>query len=505
MMKKMYAEWVILMWVSLFMLNGCVSFYQMDLKGQRQVNLAKDLELLHPKAEVAVPDPLTLDHAIKIGLQNNLEMRISRIMAEISDDNALAEKLKMFPQLDFQGNVSGSSAYSAADEDKTRITASLSLTWNILDFGLSYIRSRQAAVQTEIQRMERLRQAQLLALEISSAYWQAVLAEQSLEQIRTLEAEVMDYKKKAEALVSQKRLDPISSKAIEKKIVELAITASDLQAEISGAKITLCELMGLGPATEFHLAKEKFETYLEKMPGPDSLDPRKLEMISLNNRPEFFAADLEMQVQQDEALAALVSMFPGIQFYFSNYYNADSHYVNNFWAAWGSSLTSSLLSLPSRYVQWQSQGKSVDKVKLQRLLLTAGVIVQAHLALHEYKVKERQFRLHEDSFLIAEDLLFMSRERHELGLLSSWAMTQRMLEDVVARLARDRKIIDLINAYNTLLVTMGLDYNRWGENVLEIDENGQPADIEERDIDIPGEEKDMFTPLPDLVSSILIS
>jgi outer membrane protein TolC len=474
-----------MMLASLVMLNGCTTtlYQNWDMAEQRRTNLAEDLSLLHPQSPVDVPDPLTVDTAIRIGLQNNLDMRISKVVAEITDENTVAEKLKRLPALNFNATLSQSSHSSDPDVDKLQKSGSLSLTWNILDFGLSYIRSWQAAMQSEIRRMERLRQAQTLARDISTAYWKAVLAEQSLEQIRTLETEVKDYKTKAEILVSQKRLDPIASKAIEKKIVELAITAANLRAEISNGKIELCRLMGLSPGTLLNLAREDFRTFIEKMPMPETLEPQKLEMISLNNRPEFFSSDFEVRVQQEEARAVLVSMFPGIQFSSSNYYNANSNYENNIWTVWGATISSSLLSLPSKYAEWQGQKKSIEMVKLQRVMLTAGVIVQAHMSLHDYTVKRRQFNLYDDSFAIAEDLLRMSRERHELGLLSNWALTQRMLEEVVARLERDRRIVEVINAYNTLLVTMGLNYDRWTESISEIDENALPEDIET--IDIP--------------------
>jgi len=452
----------------LFLLGGCSRLYEIDFAAQRQTNLAEDLASLQFEKQMTLPDPLTLDDAVAIGLQNNLEMRVSEMMAAIEDDNALSEKLKMLPTLSADGTYSKSNVYNAPDEDLSSKRATLSFAWNILDFGLSYIRARQAALRTEVRKVERIRQAQNLALDIVVAYWKAVLAEQSLEKIRKIEAEVNDYRIKAEELVKQKRLDPIASKAIEKKIVELAITASNLQADISGAKIELSKLMGLGPAISFTLMRSSFREYVEKLPAPLSMEPLELEKISLHTRPEFFSADIDMNIQQDEAKAALVSMFPGIEFDFALYYNTNSYNVNNFWSTWGTSITSSLLSLPFQYVNWKKQKKTVEMMRLQRLLLTAGVIVQTHIAVHDYVVKERQFRLYDDAFVIAEDLLKMSRERHHLGLLSDWAMTQRMLEDVVALLERDRRIIDVINAYNILLVTLGLDYSRWGEPFSDI-------------------------------------
>lgn len=454
----------------LFLLGGCSHLYEIDFAAQRQTHLSEDLASLQFEKHQTLPDPMTLDDAVAIGLQNNLDMRVSEMMAAIENDNALSEKLKMLPTLEADGTYSKSNVYNAPDEDLSNKRATLSFAWNLLDFGLSYIRARQAALRTEVRKIERMRQAQNLALDIVVAYWKAVLAEQSLEKIRKIEAEVNDYRIKAEELVKQKRLDPIASKAIEKKIVELAITASNLQADISGAKIELSKLMGLGPATSFNLMRASFKAYVEKLPSPLSLDSLKLEKIALRGRPEFFSADIDMNIQQDEAKAALISMFPGIEFDFALYYNTNSYNVNNFWSTWGGSITSSLLSLPFQYVNWKKQKKTLEMMRLQRLILTAGVIVQTHIAVHDYVVKERQFRLYDDAFVIAEDLLKMSRERHQLGLLSDWAMTQRMLEDVVAMLERDRRIIDVINAYNILLVTLGRDYNRWKDALSDISE-----------------------------------
>lgn len=470
----------------LLLLNGCITTftteYIVDLESEREWGTEDDLKLLRPEEPVSLPEPLTLDDAVRIGLKNNLDMRISRIMAEVDDDQALSKRLQMLPNANFSGSASQSNVMSDEDQDIFQKSANLSITWNILNFGISYIRARQTALRSEIKRMERIRQAQVLASDISESYWKTILAEQSLEELHRMMAEIREYKEKAEVLVAQKRLDPIASKSIEKKMIELAMTAENLQSEISGAKIQLCKLMGLDPMTEITLKREPFRDYLKKMPVPESLEPRKMEMLSLHNRPELFTADLDIRIQQEEARASLLSMFPGLSFNFSTHYNSNSSYANNMWFTWGGNIAWSLLSLPSKYYNLTAQEKSVEMVKLRRLMLTASVIVQTHIALHNYIIKIRQFRLHDESFAINKELLDMSRERHELGLLSSWALTQRMLEEVVARLGRDRRIIDLLNTYNMLMVTLGLEYDRWGDNLPDMNEKALPEDIDYRDI-----------------------
>ncbi len=92
--------------IILMLLSGCTSQYQMNLAAQRRLNLTDDLASLNSQKPVELPDPLTLDNAVRIGLENNLEIRISKIMAELADDKALSEKLKILPQLSFSGDIS---------------------------------------------------------------------------------------------------------------------------------------------------------------------------------------------------------------------------------------------------------------------------------------------------------------------------------------------------------------------------------------------------------------
>ncbi|NJL59929.1 MAG: TolC family protein [Desulfobacteraceae bacterium] len=485
---------------------GCSNQFKMDLTKQRHDNLAEDLKAIQAQETMKFPDPLTLDEVIRVGLENNLEMRISRIMAEIEKDSALAEKLGMLPDLSFSGNASYRSNYAVSEyediytgkkvlgsttnsEKATRIM-DIRLSWNILDFGLSYLRSRQAAVGLEIKRMERIRQSQKLALDLSNAYWKSVLTQKDLERVRAIESEATEYKKKADELVAQKRIDPIVARGIEKQLSDLSITANGLQSEMASIRIELGKLMGISPFTRFDLANESTaEGFVENMPEPSGLDPRRLEIVSLNNRPELFSADLEEKVRQDDARSVLLSMFPSIRLDAAQNYDYNSFLANNTWSSVGISVAQNFLDIPSKYMSWKAKDKTVSMVKAQRLMLTAGVIAQVHIALQDYRAKEKQFRLYNNAWLIAEDLLNMSRERNKLGTVTDLQVTQRMMETVVAKLQRDRSLTDVLNAYNMLLVTLGLDYGRWRENLMEFDEHAVPADIQTKDIVKPSESK----------------
>lgn len=475
---------------------GCTTKKALDMGTQRQQNINEDLGRLAPRSSLNMQYRLSLNDVIRIGLENNLEIRINQIIEDIADDKALAEKLNLLPRMDLEidrskrnndevkgyKNINSGSvtAGNTVSQEQLRKTASLSITWNVLDFGLSYIRGRQAAMQKEIRRMESLRQAQKLALEITTSYWQAVLAEQDLEYVNTLMTEIKTYKEKVDLMVSQKMMDPISTKMIEKKLTDLAITAGKLQGAVSGSRIELCRLMGLNPGTRFSLKYEDFNDYLKMMPDPGRLSAQALEMAALRNRPELFATDFQLKVQQDEAKAALLAMFPGVKFYAGEYYDANTYLANSSWNVVGIGLANNILSLPAKYMEWKADGKTINIVKAQRLMLTSGIIAQVHIALHDYSVKLNQYILYDEAHSISDKLLNMTRQRQAAGTLTETVLTSRMLENIVATLERDKNLVDLMSAYYKLMVTLGLDYSRWTESLSAVAGIYTPAVLDDR-------------------------
>jgi outer membrane protein, multidrug efflux system len=479
-------------------LFGCSSLYQVDLPAARQQNLAADRAILHQNDIVIEDSFLSQDEAVQIGLANNLERRISQALIDIADDVARSEKLRLLPSLTVNGNIAyrdelpqrefidsttGETQLSnSVSQERFQRTASANLTWNLLDFGLSYFRSRQAAHQSEIRRLEQERQAQTLALDIVMAYRQAALAEDNLAYIAEMAEMTQRFKESADALVEERRLDPIVARQIERDLTSLAVTAGDLQAEMSGARITLCRLMGISPMSDFKMSTDEFlYSRLESLPDLKQLDPEALEALALLNRPELYSEDLQELIQQDEARAALVSMFPGIRLNGGYMYDGDDFLVDSTWTTVGADLVYDLLSLPSGWYDYRAKKKGVEHARLERLLLTASIIAQVHLSLHDYGVRKKQFELYSASYDIRTDLLDMTRERNAAGTAGfpDTLVTERMMETVVGRIQRGRQLASLLNAYDTLAVTIGMRYPQWDEITFSSDDTSPSEEFPE--------------------------
>lgn len=466
----------------LTILTGCVTTTdQIDLEERRRANLATDLEQIRALQAKLPAGPIGLDQAIELAMRNNFALRVAKFEEEIAKDNAYAERLNMLPDLNAQGRYSYRdrtprqdyiNATTGAVQNSNTIgsfretkTADLSLTWSVLDFGLSFYRSRQAQLATKSLEMQRIRQAQLLALDVTNAYWRAALAEDALDYVRQLESELSRQKEMIALSVRERRIDPIAAKDAEKRLVQLEIIIRDLQAEVSNSRIELSRMMGLQQQYDYKLRRDPIRPILASLPRPNQLNVPALETYALENRPELYQQDLAVRIRRDDVRASIASMFPDLTFGIGASYD-DNRLLNaNHWNNAAATIGFNLLSLPSKFARKDAAEDGVDRAKYERLATTVGVMAQTNLAVSDYAVKIDRFLLREESYSLANDLLSMVKESNRAGRVSDLAVTQRVLEDVAEKLQRDRAVVQAIVAYRRMLASVGMPVDQWNMNI----------------------------------------
>lgn len=463
-------------------LVGCVhTVTQDDLSQQRETNLASDLQQIRA-LETKLPEgAIGLEQAIEIAMRNNFALRVAKFEEEIAKDNAYAERLEMLPDLNAQarysyrdrtprqdyldaetGNIRNSNTIGSF-RDST--TADLSLTWSVLDFGLSYYRSRQAQLAAKSVELQRIRQAQLLALDVTESYWRAALAEDALDYVRQLESELGRQKEMIELSVQERRIDPIAAKDAAKRLVQLQIIIRDLQAEVSTARVELSRMMGLHQQFDYQLRRDPIRPILAALPRPEQLNLQAMEMYALQNRPELYQQDLNERIRQDDVRATIASMFPDLTFGIGASYDDNRLLSANHWNNAAVTLGYNFLSLPSKFARMDAAEDGVDQAKYERLAATVGVMTQTNLATLDYAVKIDRFLLREESYTLANDLLSMVKVSNRAGRVSDLAVTQRVLEDVAEKLQRDRAVVEAIVSYRRLLASIGMPVDNWNMNI----------------------------------------
>ncbi len=457
----------------LLLIGGCTKILNdAELADHREQQARNDLEVLKPPMDINFEQPLTLDDLIKIGLRNNLEVRISELNQEISDKETLAQRLRMLPGLtadarfEYRDLLRKSDVYNwRLDEDQKDYTVSelkdtlrgnLSLTWNVLDTALAYVRSNAMEMQEQVLEQKRIRQAQQLALDITEAYWQAAALEDALDYVHAVEKRLKAVKRRIDSAVDARDLDRMDAAESELRLKELELTIRQLQANLSSSRLELSRLLGFNQNVQYTLARPPIKPIVAALPHTKELDIDSLEEYALLNRPELYQSDIQVMIQQTEAKRAFLNLFPGVSFFAATHYDDNRLLYANTWNTVGAGVGWNLLELPSNIARLKGQEKSIDMAEAQRLMMTVGVITQVHIALLDYAIKVDRFRLLEETYQLAANLLDMAQAKNSAGRLPELAVTQRYLEEMAAKLRRDEAVVDMLVAHKRLCVSIGM-------------------------------------------------
>ncbi|TAK76111.1 MAG: transporter, partial [Gammaproteobacteria bacterium] len=136
--------------------------------------------------------------ALARGLKYNLDYRIKLANNALQLDQLQLAEFAMFPQLNATGSLytrsndlssfgtttTGQTTDVLNSTPRTLRSARGAFSWNILDFGVSYVRAKQQSERYLIALEEERKQAQKLTQDITTAYWNAYSAQILMGQTR---------------------------------------------------------------------------------------------------------------------------------------------------------------------------------------------------------------------------------------------------------------------------------------------------------------------------------
>ncbi|CAM5302249.1 TolC family protein [Thauera mechernichensis] len=467
----------------LVMATGCSSL-QFDRAAQREANLAKDLEQLASLRGDALPaHPLAFEEVLDIALRNNLELRVTEYELEIASRERVAAKLDMLPELRAEAGVlrrSDPEVKSAVGADGTSLgtssiseprnsrTADLSLTWNVLDFMTASIRSNQADMQQAQLEYRREKIRQRIALDVITAYWRAAAAEDALEYSYNVKRQMERQYERLSASMRNGSVSLLAGKEAQLKLIELSIAIQKLHGNLSTARLELVQLMGLKQSTELRLQRPDLRAVINMLPKPAELDIKKLEFVALRNHPVLFENDLQALMLQEDARAAMLSLFPGVSLFAGRHYDDNALLQTNTWNAIGAELSWNLFALPAKFKRMEARELAVERGEADRVLVTASVITQVHLGLLDYAIKADRFLLMDDSYKITQDIEGMTEVLRTAGQATDMQHTQRLLENLATKLRRDEAVVELFTAYAKLFASVGVAPDMWQSNLVEL-------------------------------------
>jgi len=474
-MIRKVSKVVVLSVVTSFLITGCAIKPEPMLKEEVKEQVKKDLSVL---SEVVLPvtKPISLDEAIQRGLNHNLQKRVKVLETALSQQQLDLVYYDMLPSLTASAGYSERNNYAASastsfvngepqplganpsysiSQDKERVTSDIGFSWNILDFGLSYVRAQQQADKFLIAKEKEKKVEHNLTQEIRRAYYQAVSAQDLLKRIQPMMVEVN------QALADSKKVQnqrvgktPMESLSYQRELLDILRSLHTLESSLISAKVELAELMGLKPGIEFELTDKVEKNY--QIPE-FNMNLEQMELLALENRPEVTESRYQERISEKEITAAKLKMLPGINLNTSLSYENSDYLLNNDWYSYGANVSWNLLNVFKGSEMNKLAKTQVEIAKEQKLALSMAVLSQVHLSIVKFNQAKKEYLLAKDYLNVADDIYTLTQVENDLNINSRLILIKEKLNHILATLRYSSSYANVQNSYGRIFASMGID------------------------------------------------
>lgn len=416
-------------------------------------------------------DRLTLADAIARGIKYNLDHR-SRMMEEALAIGQLdLGRYDMLPKLvasagyqwrdkdlvtNSKDSVTGlpSLANPYISSDRSHTLTDLALSWNVLDFGVSYYNSKQNADRVLIAAERRRKAMHNLIQEVRTAYWRAASAEKIekdlRETIRLAESALADSRK-----IEQERIrDPLEALRYQRTVLENLRILESIQQELAAAKIELAALINLPPGTQFQLAVPSAN---ELKPAALPMPIEQMEDIAIARNADLREQFYNVRIAVAETKKSMMRMFPGISFNYSLRHDTNSYLIHNSWQEAGAQISWNLFTLLSAPAAIKFNESSEKLAEHRRMATQMAVLAQVHLARQQYENAYKLLERADSIYTVDQRIFEHSKSREDAATKGRLDLIFSNTSAIVSLLRRYQALSQLYAASSRIQSTLGLE------------------------------------------------
>lgn len=392
------------------------------------------------KDQNPISGPVTLEEALARALKYNLDYRLKRMESALALGLADQVSMDMLPQLvasaGYRDRSNDSGGYSVGildgersdrpttSSDRNVRTKGLELSWNVLDFGVSYYRAQQQGDQFLVAEERRRKVVQNLLQDVRAAYWRALAAQRLLAQTDEVLARANTALMRSREAENQKLISPALALAYQRALLDATTLLNQRRQDMDIAKKELAALMNVEPGVAFTLSDVK-EEVLPRAPNDSAV--LKLEEMALIQRPELREEDLRKRITAAEARKQMLSLFPNLSFGLGRQGDSNRLNYNSAWTENSMSIAWNVMRLASIPAMKNAQAYQEKTDEARRLALSMAVITQTRIGADRYKLALEDFRLAEQAAQVDARLAnytkasVTSRAESELELIRTQA------------------------------------------------------------------------------------
>lgn len=417
----------------------------------------------------ATTGAIDLYEAIARALKYNLDQRVELMQLALRERELELSSYQGLPSLVLNSGYAGRDRVNASSsrsvltgrtslepstsQDRDIGVADVTMSWNILDFGLSYVRARQASDQVLVQAELRRKVLNRVVEDVRTAYWRAVTSERMISRLQALEQRAKSAMAGSRDLFDARQTSPAEALTYQRELLEIRREAHRIKGELALARGQLAALMNLPPDSRFRLAAAN----AGKAPALPAGSWRGLVSIALENRPEMREIAYKMRINEREADAALLEMLPGFNLFLGANVDSNSFLYNSNWVGWGAKASWNLLKVfqhPAKQQVIDAQSQLLDE---RARAIAMAVMTQVHASRVRFSHASYDYKLAVQFLGVQSSLLGQVSAAAQVERVGEQTRIREQMNTLVAEVKRDVAYAALQNAYANVYASLGLD------------------------------------------------
>ena len=418
---------------------------------------------------VPLTAPLTLPDAIARALKYNYDAQLAKTEETLQDRQLDLAVAQMLPRLAANAGYSWRNNDNAAEsvneftrtpdldysfsEEPTHATASLELSWNLLDVGVSYFQAKQQGYRTYVAVERRRKVIDGLVKSTQEAYWKAVAADRLMPRLNPLLVDAQHMLDNAREASRENLVPPLQGLDFQQNMLSVVGQLEHMRTDLNTARVQLASLINVPSDTPIQFAPMDLD-----MAAPTSrIDPQKLEALGLAMRPELREEAYQEKIDQQDVYKEIVKMLPGVGILGSLNYDSNRYLYNPNWAQLGVNATFNLVNLIEGPKAIAAAKTSVEVSHQRRLALSVAVLTQVNLSYQDYLASAQDLDIAKQIDEVEQKIRVASANASRAQEESEADRVRRELASMVSEFTYDRAIAQVHTALTNLYTSVGVD------------------------------------------------
>lgn len=435
--------------------SGC-AVTPKQLSDEENLAFAQDKLARVDTGQEQVSGSIDLYEAMARALKYNLDAQVEVMEAALRLRDLDLANYSMLPKLVASSGFAGrdeADTSSASTSDRDIWDRDLTFSWNILDFGLSYVRAKQAADKYNIQVEAKRKIVNRLVEDVRTAYWRAVSYERLVSRMRALEGRVRSALRDTRALSSSGETSPLIALTYERELITVQREIQTLEGELKLAKNQLAALMNIRPGSNFSLESPKRRN--AKLGLPENAET--LYEMAAANRPEMREVQYEHRVNEKEVQVALLELLPSFNLYAGLNHDSNDTLEDSNWVSYGAKVSWNLLKLATIPAVKRQVGAKRELLDRKALSVAMAVMTQVHISRVRFAHLQKSYGTASALSNVQHRILKQVRAETFADKTSQQLLIREEMNTLLADAKQDMVYADLQNAYANVYASLGIN------------------------------------------------